>query len=288
MSGQLDSQVPRSDNPLRLSWWANLSTSFSGGRTDDNRKGLSLRVEGAGAPTPVAQKPIVEISTLKKSYAFKPVLRRIDLTILQGQRVAMLGSNGAGKTTLLRILAGLEKPTSGVVRVAGLDAVRDPRQVRQLVGFVAHQPYLYEELTALENLLFFGRLYNVASARERAIDLLQRVGLERRSQERMSALSRGQVQRLAWARALLHAPQLLLLDEPETGLDQEGSVLIDALMAEHYADGGSVLFTTHSLERALCMSELIVVLSGGRIVSQLDSADLTLEQLQQIYREGVR
>ena len=253
--------------------------------TDDNRKGLSLRVE---VPTPTTQNSIVEISNLKKSYAFKPVLRRIDLTILQGQRVALLGSNGAGKTTLLRILAGLEKPTSGVVRVAGLDAVRDPRQIRQLVGFVAHQPYLYEELTALENLLFFGRLYNVASARERAMDLLRRVGLERRAQERMSALSRGQVQRLAWARALLHAPSLLLLDEPETGLDQEGSALIDALMAEHYAGGGSILFTTHSLERALSMSEQIVVLNGGRIVSQLDSAGLTLEQLRQIYREGVR
>lgn len=237
---------------------------------------------------PSVQNPIVEISSLKKSYAFKPVLRRIDLTILQGQRVAMLGSNGAGKTTLLRILAGLEKPTSGTVRVAGLDVVRDPRQVRQLIGFVAHQPYLYEELTALENLLFFGRLYNVSSAQKRAIDLLHHVGLERRAHERMSALSRGQVQRLAWARALLHAPSLLLLDEPETGLDQEGSVLIDALMTEHYARGGSVLFTTHSLERALSMSEKIVVLNGGRIVSQLDSAGLTLEQLQQVYREGLR
>jgi heme ABC exporter ATP-binding subunit CcmA len=235
-----------------------------------------------------AQHPIVEISNLKKSYALKPVLRRIDLSMLQGQRVALLGSNGAGKTTLLRILAGLEKPTLGSIRVGGLDVVRDPRRMRQLVGFVAHQPYLYEDLTALENLLFFGRLYNVASARERAMDLLKRVGLERRAKERSSALSRGQVQRLAWARALLHAPALLLLDEPETGLDQEGSALIDTLMAEHHAEGGSILFTTHSLDRALSMSERIVVLGGGRMVSQLESASLTLEHLQQIYREEVR
>lgn len=240
------------------------------------------------APTHAAQSPLVEIHNLKKSYAFKPVLRRIDLTVLRSQRIAVLGSNGAGKTTLLRILAGMDKPTSGTVVVAGLDSVRDTLRVRQLVGFVAHQPYLYEELTALENLLFFGRMYNVAQARARAIDLLQRVGLERRVQERVSALSRGQVQRLAWARALLHAPPLLLLDEPETGLDQDGNALIDALFTEHYTRGGSILFTTHHLERALQMSEQIVMLSGGRIVFQQESAGLTLEQLQQAYREVVR
>ncbi len=240
------------------------------------------------APTYAAQSPLVEIRALKKSYAFKPVLRRIDLTIPGGQRVAVLGSNGAGKTTLLRILAGLDKPTSGTVSVAGLDSVHDTRRVRQLIGFVAHQPYLYEELTALENLLFFGRLYNVARARERAADLLQRVGLERRVKERVSALSRGQVQRLAWARALLHAPQLLLLDEPETGLDQDGNTLIDALFTEHYTRGGSILFTTHNLERALQMGEQIVILNGGRIIFQQESASLTLDQLQRAYREGAR
>jgi len=238
--------------------------------------------------TPIAQSPIVEIQNLKKSYAFKPILRGIDLTLLQGQRMAVLGSNGAGKTTLLRILACLDKPTSGTVRIAGLDLTHNPQHVRQLTGLVAHQPYLYEELTALENLLFFGRMYNVTKARERAIDLLQRVGLERRIQERVSALSRGQVQRLAWARALLHDPHLLLLDEPETGLDHNGNTLIDALFAEHTHRGGSVLFTTHQLERALLMSEQIVLLSGGRIALQRASADLTLDELRRIYSEVVK
>lgn len=240
------------------------------------------------APIHTAQDPLVEIRNLKKSYAFKPVLRRIDLTIQRGQRIAILGSNGAGKTTLLRILASMDKPTSGTAVVAGLDSMRDSLRVRQLVGFVAHQPYLYEELTALENLLFFGRMYNVAQARERAMDLLRRVGLERRGQERVSALSRGQVQRLAWARALLHAPRLLLLDEPETGLDQDGNALIDALFTEHHTHGGSILFTTHHLERALQMSEQIVMLNGGRIVFQRESASLTFDQLQRAYREVVR
>ncbi len=246
---------------------------------------ISYATDGS---TPVAQNLFVEITNLKKSYAFKPVLRRIDLTILRGQRIAMLGSNGAGKTTLLRILAGMDKLTSGTVKVAGLDSVRDTLRMRQLIGFVAHQPYLYEELTALENLLFFSSMYNIAQGRERAMDLLRRVGLERRAQERVSALSRGQVQRLAFARALLHAPHLLLLDEPETGLDQDGNALIDALFTEHYMRGGSILFTTHHLERALQMSEQIVILNGGRIVFKQESASLTLDQLQQAYREVVR
>lgn len=263
-----------------------ISRGMVAARFSSHNVGRSATNTGVLART--AQHPIIEISNLKKSYTFKPVLRRVDLVIPRGQRVAVLGSNGAGKTTLLRILAGLDKPTSGTVMVAGVDVAHDSRRVRQLIGFVAHQPYLYEELTALENLLFFGRMYNVAQARERAVELLQRVGLERRARERVSALSRGQVQRLAWARALLHNPSLLLLDEPETGLDQDGMLLIDALLAEHYTHGGSVLFTTHNLERSLHMSEQILVLNGGRIVSQQDSAGLTLEQLQRVYQEVVR
>src|SRR6266567_7376773 len=165
---------------------------------------------------------LVEVRGLKKTYTFKPILRGIDLTVARGERVALLGANGAGKTTLLRILACLTKPVAGSALVAGLDCVREAQQVRHLIGFVAHQPYLYEDLTALENLLFFARMYSVQHAHERAVELLRRVGLERRQHERVSTFSRGLVQRLSWARALLHTPPLLLLDEPDTGLDQSG------------------------------------------------------------------
>ncbi len=193
----------------------------------------------------------MNIIGLKKTYDLKPILRGIDLSIQQGERIAILGSNGTGKTTLLRILAGLTKPSAGTITIEDFDIVRDAQAVRQRVGFVAHQPYLYEELTALENLLFFGRMYNVENAQERAMTLIQRVGLEKRMRERISTFSRGQVQRLAWARALLHTPHLLLLDEPDTGLDQEGQTLIDALLQEHMGQNGTTLFTTHQLERAL-------------------------------------
>ncbi|HLI89779.1 MAG TPA: heme ABC exporter ATP-binding protein CcmA [Ktedonobacteraceae bacterium] len=231
---------------------------------------------------------MVEVRGLKKSYGLKPILRGVDLTLLQGERMALLGANGAGKTTLLRLLAGLTQATAGTIRIAGLNMVQDAQQIRSLVGFVAHQPYLYEELTALENLLFFGRMYGIAHARERACSLLQRVGLERRMHERARTLSRGQLQRLAWARALLHEPSLLLLDEPDTGLDQEGCALIDSLQAEHNARGGSAIFTTHQLERALAFSDKIVILRAGRLVYEAATAGLTPEELQQAYQEAAR
>ncbi|HEU5227184.1 MAG TPA: heme ABC exporter ATP-binding protein CcmA, partial [Ktedonobacteraceae bacterium] len=238
------------------------------------------------APTPIpANSMIIEVKNLKKNYGLKPVLRGIDLELRQSERLALLGANGAGKTTLLRILAALTKPDAGTVTIAGLDVVQDAQQVRRLVGFVAHQSYLYEELTALENLLFFGRMYMVEHARERAQELLQRVGLEKRMQERVSTLSRGQVQRLAWARALLHSPSLLLLDEPDTGLDQAGNELIDALLLEHNAQGGSIVFTTHHLERALQFSDRVVVLGNRRIAYQQATEALELAELQRVCRE---
>ncbi len=255
---------------------------------------------GAGSPTPTttpnstlaqteqSPTPAIEIHKLKKSYGLKPILRHVDLVLPQGERMVLLGANGAGKTTLLRMLAGLIKPSAGTIRVLGLDSVHDAMRLRHAVGFLAHQPYLYEELTALENLLFFARLYAIEGARERAQDLLQRVGMAKRMHERARSLSRGQLQRVAWARTLLHDPHLLLLDEPETGLDQEGHELIDTLLAEHHARGGSVLFTTHQFERAVGLSDSVALLSAGRVVYQKSSSEVSVDELQRVYREVAR
>ncbi len=227
----------------------------------------------------------LEVQSLKKSFGFKPILRGVNLDVSAGERVALLGANGAGKTTLLRILAALSRPTAGTVCLNGLDIERDAQQVRRLVGFVAHSPYLYDELTALENLLFFGKMYSVKDASERTRQLLQRVGLEKRANERVHTLSRGQVQRLSLARALLHSPQLLLLDEPDTGLDQEGNELLIDIISEHSRRGGATLFTTHQLERALSMSDTMLILGGGRIVARQATAGLVLDTMRQQYHE---
>ena len=232
--------------------------------------------------------PYLEVIGLKKSYGLKPALRGIDLCIEQGQRVALLGANGAGKTTLMRILAGVAQPDLGTARVGGLDIQRDAQAVRSMVGFVAHQPYLYEELTALENLVFFGRMYAVKQSRERASMMLARVGLAKRANERASTLSRGQLQRLALARSLLHEPRLLLLDEPDTGLDEEGITLLEALLREHSEGGGTLLLTTHSLERALRWSDRVGLLSNGRMIYSHESQGLAAKSVRAIYAEAMK
>ena len=217
----------------------------------------------------------LEIKGLKKSFGLKPILRGIDLELNQGERKALMGANGAGKTTLLRVLAGLTAPSAGAVRIAGLDLTRDAQRVRQLVGFVGHQPYLYDDLTALENLHFFGHMYALKDAQQRARALLHRVGLEKRARDRVNALSRGQLQRLALARALLHSPRLLLLDEPDTGLDEQGNELLETLLNEHVARGGAALLATHQLAHALKLGDSIVTLENGRIVSTRGNGDGT-------------
>ena len=232
--------------------------------------------------------PYLEIKGLKKTYSLKPILRGIDFVLVQDECMALLGANGAGKTTLLRILACLTKPGAGTVRIDGLDIVREAQHVRHLVGFVGHQPNLYDELTVLENLLFFSRMYSVKHAPERAVTLLQQVGLARRAGERVGTLSRGQIQRLALARALLHSPQLLLLDEPDAGLDDEGIELLEELLREHMERGGTTLFTTHNFERAVKFSDKICILSRGRVVSQQATIGLEPGGVRQAYQEVLR
>ena len=232
--------------------------------------------------------PYLEIHGLKKTYSLKPILRGIDVVLDQGKCMALLGANGTGKTTLLRILACLTKPEAGTVRIGGLDIGQEAQHIRLLVGFVGHQPNLYDELTVTENLLFFGRMYSVKKAREGAAALLQRVGLAERSSERVATLSRGQLQRLSLARALLHSPQLLLLDEPDAGLDDEGIELLEELIRERAEQGGTTLFTTHNFERAVKFSDQICMLSGGRVVYQQVTTGLEAGGVRLAYQEALR
>ena len=232
--------------------------------------------------------PYLEIKGLKKTYSLKPILRGIDIVLDQAECMALLGANGAGKTTLLRILACLTKPGAGILRIGGLDIVREAQRVRKLVGFVGHQPNLYDELTVLENLLFFGRMYSVKQAHERSVTLLQKVGLARRAGERVGTLSHGQLQRLSLGRAFLHSPQLLLLDEPDTGLDDEGIELLEELLREHTEHGGTTLFTTHNFERAVKFSDRICMLGGGRVVYQQATSGLEPGGVRQAYQEVLR
>ncbi len=201
--------------------------------------------------------------------------------------MALLGANGAGKTTLLRVLAGLLKPESGTIRLNGIETRQDLQYLRRNIGFLAHQPYLYEELTVMENLLFFGQMYGIKGARERALTLVERVGLSRRVNERIGVLSRGQLQRISLVRALIHDPLLLLFDEPDTGLDESGNALLNELLQEHAQRGGGVLFTTHQLEHALSYSDRLIALNKGRLIFQRPSCEMEMGELRNLYQKVV-
>jgi heme exporter protein A len=235
---------------------------------------------------PVEQKPVaaaVAAEGVGKTYELRPVLRSVTFTQPAGSCMALLGPNGAGKTTLLRILATVTKPSTGRAAVAGYDVVRDAGEVRRVVGFVGHQPLLYDELTARENLLFFARMYGLRDDATRAEQLLVRMGLRHKANERARTLSRGQVQRLALARGILHEPQVLLLDEPDTGLDADGLALLEQILAERAAGGRTTLVTTHQVERGLGWGDAALVLVNGRMVYAGPAQGLGTAELRELY-----
>ncbi len=210
---------------------------------------------------------IIEVETLSKAFGLLPVLQGLDFSIGRGEFVLLFGANGSGKSTLLRLLSGLSRPTAGVIRIGGWELPREAMSVRAQIGLVAHRPLLYENLTAGENLDFFGKLYGIAAAErlERGRELLRRVGLTRNADRSVRTFSRGMKQRLSIARALLHRPEILLLDEPYSGLDHAACQLLDELLAAANVEGRTIMLSTHQLSRAPESAERALMLSGGKI-----------------------
>ena len=223
-------------------------------------------------PRPPAAANAIEAAGLEKSYGERPVLWNLDLTVPWGQRLALFGENGAGKTTLLRVLSTAVKPDGGAVRIAGHNLRRQPGAVRRAVGVVGHRSFMYDDLTCRENLIYYGRLYGLESPAKRADEALARVGLAPRANQRVRALSNGMQKRAALARSILHRPGLLLLDEPEAGLDAEHRRMLGELLAEWAAAGRSAVFTTHDRALGLAWADAAVTLSGGKL-SAADWAD---------------
>lgn len=226
---------------------------------------------------------LIEIEGLEKAFGRHRVLRGIHLTIEAGSSVVLFGPNGAGKTTLLRILATLSRPTAGHVRVAGVEIRANPEGIRQYLGLVGHAPLLYDDLSAWENLRFYARLYGVEQPERRIQELLERVGLWARRKDLVRTFSRGMVQRLAIARALLHNPPILLLDEPDTGLDPQAAEMMTDLLREVGGSARTVLMTTHHLERGLALADRVLILAGGRLVFDADAATVSYGDLRPLY-----
>jgi len=225
----------------------------------------------------------IQVLGLWKTFGSLAALRDVNLSVGPGERLAIVGPNGSGKSTLVKVVATLLRPSAGTVRLAGLDVQRQALEVRRLIGVVCHQTFLYGELTALENLEFYGRLYGLPHPTDRARQQLRLVGLEAQADVPGRDLSRGMQQRLALARALLHEPPILLLDEPDTGLDQRWTAFLVDLLAEVAREGRTVLLTTHDLERTLDLADRLAVLNGGRVVFDAKRDELDVGSLKEAY-----
>ena len=204
---------------------------------------------------------------IRKDYGDRAVLRGADLSVGWGEIAVLFGANGAGKTTLLRILAGLTRPDAGATHIAGRPMHRRGGSARRIVGFAGHQTMLYSDLTCRENLEFYARLYGIHDARQRIDRVLSRVNLSDRANRRVRTLSHGMQKRLSMARAILHEPAVLLLDEPESGLDAGSVETLGDLLRDWAESGRSALMTTHSVEVGLAWAHRTLTLADGRITS---------------------
>lgn len=230
---------------------------------------------------------MIEAVKVTKVFGLRPVLRGVDLRVSQGDFLALFGPNGAGKTTFLRIVSSLMRPTTGRVTIAGWDLPKYADQARGLLGVVSHQPLLYGELSAVENLRFYARMYALDKAARdgRINDVLAQVGLAKRANDLVRTFSRGMQQRLAIARAILHDPPVLLFDEPYTGLDQDAAATLDGVLREVVSQGRTVIMTTHDLLRGVQMADRVAILSRGVIAYDERAAGIDAVGFAQTYAE---
>ncbi len=228
---------------------------------------------------------MIRLNGVVKQYGLNPVLRGVDLSVNQGEFVTLVGPNGAGKSTLMAIIATLLRPTSGEARVGGWKLPEQADRVRRHIGLVSHHSLLYRDLTAAENLTYFAKLYRLDNAGDRVAKALRQVGLLARQRDPVGTFSRGMVQRLTIARATLHEPDVLLLDEPYTGLDQEASRLLDDLLRRETERGRTILMITHDLGHGLGLADRLAILYGGRIAHEVARAEINPSAVYDLYAE---
>jgi heme exporter protein A len=236
----------------------------------------------ATAATTAGSAPAVALERVGRAYGERVALRDVSFTLPAGATVAVFGANGAGKTTLLRILAGLLRPHAGRATVLGAELPREAYRARGRTGLLAHEPLLYRELTVRENLCFHARLHGVDAARVDA--LCKEVGLAARADDPVRTLSRGMTQRAAICRAVLHAPELLLLDEPLANLDPGGAAAVAPLIGRGAGGGGvSRVLISHDAERGLAEADWVLGLRGGRQAIWAPAADVSLPDVRGLY-----
>ncbi len=233
--------------------------------------------------------PALHVRGLRKCFE-RPAVDGLDLSVRRGEFYMLLGPNGAGKTTTLRMVSGLLRPDDGAISIFGVDAIADPVAAKRITGWLSDEPMVYDKLTPVEYLEFVAGLWNVETpvAETRARDLLEWLGLSRHAHERCEGFSRGMRQKVALAGALVHEPQLIILDEPLTGLDAGSARLVKSVLCDRVRAGCTVIMTTHILEIAERMADRIGVVTRGRLVAEgtlnelrnrIGTGDSTLEEI---------
>jgi heme exporter protein A len=227
---------------------------------------------------------MIKAKKVIKRFGLNPVLKGVDFQVDQGEFVALVGPNGAGKTTFLRILATLSRPNLGTIIIGGFQLPSQASAVRKVLGVVSHQPLLYGDLTAEENLRFYARMYDLVDVDKRVEEVLTIVGLKARRRDLLRQFSRGMQQRLAIGRAIIHDPAVLLFDEPHTGLDQEAAAMLDGVLKEVADEGRTVVMTSHDLIRTAGLASRVDILSKGVIAASVRGEDVDPLKLPVLYQ----
>jgi heme exporter protein A len=227
----------------------------------------------------------IEARGLTKLFGERPALRDVDLKVNKGEHLVIFGPNGAGKTTLIKILASLVKPTSGNIWLDGININDKQVQIRQKLSLVSHQTFLYDDLSIYENLRFFGKMYDVQNLEHQIKRLVSWVQLDSRINDRVGTLSHGMQQRVSIARAILHNPSILFLDEPEVGLDLHVSSVINDLINGIDSNNRTVVMTTHNLERGLELSSRVIILDRGKIVYEANKDKIVIPDFRKVYEQ---
>jgi heme exporter protein A len=231
--------------------------------------------------------PYIEAQRLVKKFGSKTALRNVDIVLTKGDSLALFGPNGAGKSTLIQVLSTLQQPTSGIVRIAGYESRRDREALHQIIGLIGHQTFLYPHLTAYENLKFYGTMYGMARLKDRIPEVLDLVGLRDYSNDTVQNFSRGMQQRLSIGRSVIHDPKIIFLDEPFTGLDQQGREDFIKLILQFRDQGKTLIMASHHLHLGLELCGRAAILKSGKMVYLEDTAQISKNDFKQIYLQRV-
>ena len=223
---------------------------------------------------------------LSKQFGGRTAVDDLSFDLERGAFLTVFGPNGAGKTTLLRMLSTLARPTTGSITIDGIDALEKPEAVRESIGMISHESMLYPDLTAEENLILYGELYGVADPRARAHELLDAVGLKHRRMDRVRTFSRGMTQRVSIARALVHEPDIVLLDEPYAGLDPHAASVFDSLI-ESVREGRTFCMVSHDPEKGSALATHVLIMRAGKTLFFGPKEDMDDEMFGRLYTASV-